>query len=324
MIRRILHRETHGYTPRTVLKSSFAKVIVNPAAGAGKTGRIWPRIMEMFRGHGLRFEHEMTEAPGHATELAREAVSNGYELVVSVGGDGTINEVVNGFYASGAINGTALGIVSTGTGSDYIRTLGVPRRCEEACRRFLQPRKITVDLGVLEYARNGHQVERLFVNIAGTGFDAEIVRRTNQRQYKALGGLAAYLLGALTTVLTYRNRDISLKLDGEKVDMRACAVIVNIGKYGGGGMFTAPDASLDDGLFDVLIIGNISKPDLVYSLPRIYKGTHLTHPKVSLKRAREIEIAPRDGRMPLQADGEPLGHVPARFRVLPAALNVVV
>jgi len=306
------------------LKSSFAKVIVNPAAGAGKTGRIWPRIMEMFRGHGLRFEHEMTEAPGHATELAREAVSNGYELVVSVGGDGTINEVVNGFYASGAINGTALGIVSTGTGSDYIRTLGVPRRCEEACRRFLQPRKITVDLGVLEYARNGHQVERLFVNIAGTGFDAEIVRRTNQRQYKALGGLAAYLLGALTTVLTYRNRDISLKLDGEKVDMRACAVIVNIGKYGGGGMFTAPDARLDDGLLDVLIIGDISKPDLLRSLPRIYKGTHLTHPKVMMKRAKEIEIQPLDGRLPLQADGEPLGHVPARFRVLPAALNVVV
>ncbi len=306
------------------MKSSFAKVIVNPAAGAGKTGRIWPRIMEMFRGHGLRFEHEMTEAPGHATELAREAVSNGYELVVSVGGDGTINEVVNGFYASGAINGTALGIVSTGTGSDYIRTLGVPRRCEEACRRFLQPRKITVDLGVLEYARNGHQVERLFVNIAGTGFDAEIVRRTNQRQYKALGGLAAYLLGALTTVLTYRNRDISLKLDGEKVDMRACAVIVNIGKYGGGGMFTAPDARLDDGLLDVLIIGDISKPDLLRSLPRIYKGTHLTHPKVMMKRAKEIEIQPLDGRLPLQADGEPLGHVPARFRVLPAALNVVV
>ncbi len=306
------------------MKSSFAKVIVNPAAGAGKTGRIWPRIMEMFRGHGLRFEHEMTEAPGHATELAREAVSNGYELVVSVGGDGTINEVVNGFYASGAINGTALGIVSTGTGSDYIRTLGVPRRCEEACRRFLQPRKITVDLGVLEYARNGHQVERLFVNIAGTGFDAEIVRRTNQRQYKALGGLAAYLLGALTTVLTYRNRDISLKLDGEKVDMRACAVIVNIGKYGGGGMFTAPDARLDDGLLDVLIIGDISKPDLLRSLPRIYKGTHLNHPKVMMKRAKEIEIQPLDGRLPLQADGEPLGHVPARFRVLPAALNVVV
>jgi diacylglycerol kinase (ATP) len=306
------------------LKSSFAKVIVNPAAGAGKTGRLWPRISEMFRGHGLRFEHDLTEAPGHATELAREAVAQGHELVVSVGGDGTVNEVVNGFYASGSVNGTALGIVSTGTGSDYIRTVGVPRRCEEACRRFLEPRKVTVDLGVLEYARNGHQVERLFVNFAGTGFDAEIVRRTNQRQYKALGGLAAYLLGALTTVLTYRNRDISLKLDGEKVDMRACAVIVNNGKYGGGGMFTAPDASLDDGLFDVLIIDDIGKPDLVWSLPRIYKGTHLSHPKVTLKQAREIEIAPRDGRLPLQADGEPLGYVPARFRIMPAALNVVV
>ncbi len=306
------------------MKSPFAKVIVNPAAGAGKTGRLWPRLREMFRGHGLRFEHELTEAPGHATELAREAVARGHELVVSVGGDGTINEVVNGFYIAGSVNGTALGIVATGTGSDYVRTLGIPRQYEEACQRFLQPRKITVDLGVLEYAHNGHQVERLFVNFAGTGFDAEIVRRTNQRQYKALGGLAAYLLGALTTMLTYRNRDISLELDGEKLDRRACAVIVNIGKYAGGGMLTAPDASLDDGFFDVLIISDIGKLDLVWSLPRIYKGTHLTHPKVTLKRAREIEIAPLDGRLPLQADGEPLGYVPVRFRILPAALSVVV
>ncbi len=306
------------------MKSPFAKVIVNPAAGAGRTGRLWPRLAEMFRGHGLRFEHDLTEAPGHATELAREAVARGHELVISVGGDGTINEVVNGFYDSGSLNGTALGIVSTGTGSDYIRSLGIPRRYDEACKRFLEPRQITVDLGVLEYAHNGHPVERLFVNFAGTGFDAEIVRRTNQRQYKALGGLAAYLLGALTTVITYRNRDISLKLDGETLDRRACAVIVNNGKYGGGGMFTAPDATLDDGLFDVLIIDDIGKLDLVRSLPRIYKGTHLTHPKVTMKRAKEIEIAPRDGRLPLQADGEPLGYVPARFRILPAALKVVV
>jgi diacylglycerol kinase (ATP) len=308
---------------RSALSSLYAKVIVNPVAGAGRTGREWPRIMGLFKEHGLRFEHDITKAPGHAIELARAAAKNGYDMVVSVGGDGTINEVVNGLYASGNIKDTTLGIISTGTGSDYIRTIGIPRRCEEACRRFLQPKKRTVDLGIVEYTNNSSFTERLFINFAGFGFDAEIVRRTT-RQFKALGSMPSYLLGVLTTLVAYRNKHISLKVDGELMDKRVCAVIMNNGKYGGGGMFTAPHADLADGLLDVLIIGDLSKPDLLRSLPRIYKGTHLTHPKVTMKKAKEIEVNSLNGRMQLQADGELLGEVPARFRVLPSLLNVIV
>ncbi len=305
------------------MKPKYAKIIVNPVAGAGRTRREWPRIMNLFKEHGLRFEHDITEAPGHAIELARAAANNGYDLIVSVGGDGTVNEVVNGLYASGNIAGTALGIISTGTGSDYIRTVGIPRRYEDACRCFIQPKKRTVDLGIVEYTSNGQTAERLFVNFAGFGFDAEIVRRTT-RQFKALGGLLSYLLGVLTTLVAYRNKSISLKVDGETLEKRVCAVIMNNGQYGGGGMHTAPGADLTDGWLDVLIIGDMSKPDLLWSLPRIYKGTHLTHPKVTMKKAKEIEVTSRDGRMQLQADGELLGEVPARFRVLPAALNIIV
>ncbi len=305
------------------MNSLYAKVIVNPVAGAGRTRREWPRIMGLFKGHGLRFEHELTEAPGHAIELAKSAANDGYEMIVSVGGDGTINEIVNGIYASGNIGGAALGIIATGTGSDYIRTVGVPRRYEDACRCLLQPKKRTVDLGVVEYTSNGRTVERIFVNFAGFGFDAEIVRRTTQ-QFKALGSLPSYLLGLLTTLVTYRNKAISIKVDGESLDRRVCAVIMNNGKYGGGGMFAAPDADLADGWLDVLIIGDMSKPDLLWSLPRIYKGTHLTHPKVTMKKGKEIEVSCLSGRMQLQADGELLGEVPARFRVLPSVLNVIV
>ncbi len=300
----------------------FAKIIVNPVAGAGRTGREWPRIKGIFEGHGLRFDHKLTEAPGHAIELAKEAAANGYDMVVSVGGDGTINEVVNGLYASGGIKDSTLGIVSTGTGSDYIRTVGVPRRSEDACRCFLKPRKRTVDLGVVEYTGDGKKQERLFVNFAGFGFDAEIVRRTT-RQFKALGSLPSYLLGVFATLVAYRNKDISLKIDGEELDKRVCTVIMNNGKYGGGGMYTAPGADLSDGLLDVLIVGDLSKPDLLRSLPRIYKGTHLTHPKVTMIKAREIEVVSKNGAMQLQADGELLGEVPARFRVLPSLLNVI-
>ncbi|HUT68809.1 MAG TPA: diacylglycerol kinase family protein [Dehalococcoidales bacterium] len=304
------------------MSSIYAKVIVNPAAGAGKTARLWPQIMGLFQRQGLRFEHELTEAPGHAIEMARIAARNGYDMVVSVGGDGTINEIVNGLYAAGNIKDAVLGIVSTGTGSDYIRTIGIPRRYEDACRCFLRPKKLTVDLGVVEYSSNGNMAERLFVNFAGMGFDAEIVRRTTQ-QYKALGGLPSYLMGTLTTLFTYKNKDIYLKVDGEEVEKRVCTVVMNNGRYGGGGMFTAPDASINDGYFDVMIVGDMSKPDLLRSLPRIYKGTHLTHPKVTMKRAKEIEIRSAQP-MQLQADGELLGQVPARFRILPSALNVII
>lgn len=304
------------------MSSTYAKVIVNPVAGAGKTARLWPQIMSLLQGQGLRFEHDITEAPGHAIELAREAATNGYNLVVSIGGDGTINEIVNGLYASGNIGDATLGIVSTGTGSDYIRTIGVPRRYEDACRCFLQPKSNTVDLGIVEYASKGQRVERLFVNFAGMGFDAEIVRRTTG-QFKALGGLLSYLLGTITTMVVYRNKDITLVVDGEEMEKKVCTVVMNNGRYGGGGMFTAPHASIDDGYFDVMMVGDISKPDLLWSLPRIYRGTHLTHPKVTMKRAKEIEIRSAQP-MQLQADGELLGQVPARFRILPSLLKVVI
>lgn len=301
---------------------SYAKLIVNPAAGAGKTGRKWPQIMTLLKSIGLRFEHELTEAPGHAIELAREAVSKGYRQVVSVGGDGTINEIVNGLHDAGGIGDVTLGIISTGTGSDYIRTAGISSAYEKACRCLLNPGKLLVDLGVVEYMENGQAAQRLFVNFTGLGFAAEIARATTQK-YKALGSTASYLMGLLDTLLVYKNKEISLIVDGEAEERKVCTVVMNNGRYGGGGMLTAPDADLADGLLDMLVIGDLSKPDLLWSLPRIYKGTHLAHPKVTMMRVKEVEIRSAQP-IPVQADGELLGELPARFRVLPSALSIAI
>lgn len=300
----------------------LARVIVNPIAGAGRTARRWPEIMRLLKSLGLNFEYDLTEAPGHAIELAKSAAKKGYKLVVSVGGDGTINEVVNGLYDAGSLGDIMLGIIGTGAGSDYIRTIGIPRHYKEACNRLTNPRRLEVDLGVAEYVTNGQIVKRVFVNFAGLGFDAEVVRATTQR-FKALGSMPSYLMGLLTTFLFYKNRNVSLIVDGQADERTVCTVVVSNGKYGGGGMLVAPNANPTDGFFDVLIIDDLGKLDLLWSLPRIYKGTHLTHPKVTIKRAREIDIRPRQ-QMSVQADGELLGEAPARFYVLPAALNVVV
>jgi diacylglycerol kinase (ATP) len=301
---------------------SYAKVIINPVAGAGKTIRKWPRIKHILKNTGLNFEDDMTEAPGHAIELARSAAKKGYGMVVSVGGDGTLNEIVNGLYESGAIGDITLGIINTGTGSDYIRTVGVPRHYEEACQCLIKPRKLVVDLGVVEYEKNGMVFKRLFINFAGIGFDAEVVKATTLK-FKTLGGVPSYLMGVLTTFLSYRNREVSLKLDDKVSNSKICTVVVSHGRYGGGGMLLAPNADPSDGFLDVMIIDDIGKIDLLWSLPRVYKGTHLTHPRVTTRKVREIGLRPVQ-KMSLQADGELIGETPARFYVLPNILSIAV
>ena len=301
---------------------SHARIIVNPAAGAGRTAREWPHIKDLFKGVGLSFDHDETEAPGHAVELAKEAAQKGYETIISVGGDGTIHEIVNGMYAAGGNGSVRLGIICTGTGSDYARTVGIPRHYEEACHRISSPEAITVDLGSIEYSVNGSRNERVFVNFAGMGFDAEIVRRTTS-SFKALGSTLSYLLGVFTTLASYRNREITVVIDGEESVKKACALVVNNGKYAGGGMFAAPEADLSDGLLNIMEIGDIGKADLLRSLPLIYKGTHEKHKKVNLRTAREIEIHSKHP-LSIQADGELLGTLPVRFRVIPSALNIII
>ena len=301
---------------------AYAKVIVNPAAGAGKTARIWPDILAALHSANLDFDYEMTVTRGQATEIARTAASQGYAIIVAVGGDGTANEVANGLFQSGCLNRVALGIVPTGTGSDYIRTIGVPSDYREACQRLVSAKRLTVDLGIIEFMNGGNPVSRIFLNCAGAGLDAEITRAT-KRQLKYLSPRLSYFGGLLFALLSYRNRRLWLKIDETREERRVCMALMGIGKYGGGGMLVAPDADPGDGLFDVIVVGDVAKPDLLWTMRRVYRGTYLTHKKVMAKRAREVEILPIQP-IAVQADGELLGEAPARFKLLPSALQVVV
>jgi YegS/Rv2252/BmrU family lipid kinase len=301
---------------------TYARLIVNPTAGAGRTAKKWPYIKALLKNTGLRFEHDITEAPGHAIELAKSAVNKGYKLVVSVGGDGTINEIVNGIYATGDMKDVELGIIGTGTGSDYIRTIGVSKYYQESCHHLMNPMKKSVDLGMVEFTQNGQPAKRIFANFAGLGFDAEVVKATTKK-FKNFGGKPAYLMGLLSTFTTYKNRQIQITINGQTENHKVGTIVMSNGKYGGGSMLLAPNADPCDGLFDVIIIGDVTKPDLLRSLPRIYKGTHLTHPKVMVKRTNLITIS-SDEPMAIQADGDLLGEAPARFTVLPSVLNILV
>ncbi len=297
-------------------------MIINPTAGAGKTAKLWPKICELLRSIDLDFNYTITEAPQHAVEITRTNATEGCRFFIPVGGDGTISEVVNGLYQANCLVGSIVGIVCTGTGADYIRTLGIPRSFRDACLLLKEPKTCQVDVGVVDYVDHGRAIKRLFVNFAGLGFDAEIVRAMNVT-FKAMGAMPSYFMGLLSTLVRYRNKEISVIIDGRVEKQKIVTLLMGQGRYAGGGMMTTPNADLCDGLFDILTVHDMSKLDLLWSLPRIYRGTHLTHPKVTLNRVSEVEVF-TESTICIQADGDIIGEAPARFSVLPAALNVVI
>jgi diacylglycerol kinase (ATP) len=298
------------------------KVIVNPVAGAYSTRRKWPLISRLLKRIGLRFDFEYTEGVGHAIELARVAASDGYRFLVAVGGDGTVNEVANGILYSTNTANTALGIISTGTGSDFIRSAGISRDYATACSALTSSKRLSIDVGVVEYQNKGKTLKRFFINAAGVGFDAAVVRET-ERLPKFFGGTVPYVAGLLRTLLTYKNKSVVVRVGDEVENHRVLNVAVANGGYLGGGMHIAPEAELGDSLLDMVMVGDMGKFELIKELPTVYKGTHINHPKVRMKKATHITIESPEPVL-VYADGELLGECPASFWVVPSALSLVV
>lgn len=299
-----------------------AKVIVNPAAGKNNSGKRWPVIFSLLNKIGFSFDHRFTEGTGHAIELAKQAADDGYRYLVAVGGDGTVHEVANGILASGNPGETVMGVIGTGTGSDFNRSAGIPRYYLDSCSRLTSPTRRLVDIGTVEYYKQGKKEKRYFVNAAGVGFDAAVVESTESMP-KYFGGTVPYVMGLLRTLLGYRNKPVTLRIGVKTESARVLNVVVANGMYIGGGMKIAPLAKLDDKLLDVLVIGNIGKLELLKTFPRVYKGTHLTHPMVKLEKATSISVESPE-RLLVYADGELLGEGPASFQLIPAALKIVV
>jgi diacylglycerol kinase (ATP) len=298
------------------------KVIVNPVAGARSTRRKWPLISRLLERVGLSFDFNYTAGVGHAMELARMAASDGYRCLVAVGGDGTVNEVANGIIHSQNAKATALGVVSTGTGSDFARSAGLARDYTTACHNLASSERLTIDGGVVAYQCDGKRRERFFVNSAGVGFDAAVTKET-ERYPKFFGGTIPYLVGMVRTLVGYKNKNIVLKIGDEEERYRVLAVSVTNGNYIGGGMHIAPEAELDDRLLDVVVLGDFGKLEILKEFPKVYKGTHVNLPKVSVKKASKVTIDSTEPML-LYADGEVLGECPVEFGVLPKALSIVV
>ena len=300
--------------------------IVNPASANRTTGKVWPSISEQLKAAGLDHEARVTVGPGDATGLTREGLKAGFRTIVAVGGDGTANEVVNGFFDGEKWlgDGARLGLISRGTGRDLIKTLGLPKDEGEAIERLKAGRTRRLDLGRVRFTDHaGQPAMRHFINIGDIGLGGDTVARVN-RTTKALGGKISFLWGTLATVAGYRNKDVELVIDdGEPIRDRMCMVVVASGQYFGGGMRIAPDAQPDDGLFDVAVLGNLGKLELIMNIPKVYKGTHVTHPKIKFYHGTEVVIRSTPPAM-LDLDGEQPGRTEARFSLLPGLLDVFV
>jgi diacylglycerol kinase (ATP) len=266
---------------------------------------------------GLAGETLFSERPGHLIELAQQAVAGGARLVVAVGGDGTLNEVVNGV----AGRDVDLATIPLGTGMDFVRTHGIPTSFDDAVRVALTGAPRTIDAGRVRYRTwGGEDAERWFANVGSVGMSGAVAQRVNGMS-KVLGGKATFFYALTRVFFEWENTDVTVKLDDCERRGRMHDVVVANGVWHGGGMMLAPGAEPDDGLFDVVLIGDVGKVDFLTTAPKIYRGKHVAHPKVDVVRSARVEVDAAE-RLPIEVEGEQVGTTPAVFEIVPGALRV--
>ena len=294
-----------------------AVFLVNPAAGNGATGKRWPELAHRANMLGLTGETLFSERPGHLIELARGAVDGGATLVIAAGGDGTLNEVVNGI----AGRDVELATIPLGTGMDFGRTYGIPKKFDDAVLLALDGATRTIDAGRVRYRTwDGEDAERWFANVGSVGMSGAVAQRANGMS-KALGGKATFFYALTRVFLEWENTEVTVTLDDGERRGRMHDVVVANGVWHGGGMKLAPDASPDDGLFDVVLIGDVGKVDFLTTAPKIYRGRHVAHAKVDVLRSKRVAVD-SDERLPIEVEGEQVGTTPAVFEVVPGALRL--
>ena len=294
--------------------------LVNPASANGSTGRRWPDVARRATALGLDGETLLSERPGHLAELAATAAAEGATEIIVVGGDGSVHEVVDGLARAEACERVELAMIPFGTGRDFARSLRIPRRVDDALAVARDGRVRTVDLGRATYSTSNGEAVAYFANFAGAGISGAIADRAN-RTTKALGGRLSFIWATLAVFSRWQPTEMTIEIDGDRRQVLLLEALAMNGDYTAGGMWVAPEASLEDGTFDVVLIGNFSKAEFTTTFPKIYRGTHVSHAKVEIVRARELRVdAPSP--LPIVLDGEQPGTTPVRFEVVPRALRV--
>lgn len=300
-------------------------LVVNPTAGAGRAARVLPALEAALREGGLRIATKRTSHAGHATQLVREALAGGAKGIAVVGGDGTLHEATNGFFddkGAPLAKDAWLAPLSAGTGGDFRKSLGHDEEPLEAARRLARKEPRAIDVGWLEHVGDdGFPAARVFLNIASFGLGGVVDRLVNEGP-KWMGGRAAFLFAAARGAATYKPQRVRVTVDDAPPrESKILNVAVANGQYFGGGMHVAPEAKLDDGLFDVVWMNEASFVRNALDTPKLYRGTHLSLPHVALARGTRVHAESVDGAaVLLDVDGETPGRLPATFTIKKGAL----
>jgi diacylglycerol kinase (ATP) len=299
-------------------------LIVNPAAGGGTADRAVPSIERMLRELGVTYDLVHTERPWHAAELARQAVRDGYAVVVAVGGDGTSNEVLNGLMqAKQSKEGIAsMGVLCVGRGNDFAFGVGVPHALQDGCRALSEDRRRIIDVGHVGGASLPEG--RFFGNGAGIGFDTVV--GLEAAKLKHLRGFPGYFVAALKTIFLYYRAPLTRIEYGEQtIEQKSLMISIMNGRRLGGGFMTAPDAEVDDGRFDLCIARQVSRLGILALIPRFMKGTQASRPSVTTGRTDRITITAIEGVLPAHADGETLciAGKQLTMEILPRQIEVI-
>lgn len=306
------------------MSSPFGKavLIANVRSGKGGVGKALPEVEAALRERALDYEVRLTQHRGHAIEIAREVVKSGGDFVVAMGGDGTVHEVVNGMLEDDkAINPDAVfGVVAAGTGSDFIKTFGMPNQPREAVRHLDGGESFLIDIGKVTYMQDGTEVTRYFPNIAEVGLGAAVVARA-EKLPRWLGP-TVYLVAFWLCMRKHKAAQVNVDVVDRVYQGYMNNMVVANGQFFGGGMKIAPKAAPTDGLLDIQI-EHARKREAIAMMPKVFKGQHVPHPDIEeFKRVRCSITCDRE--LPIEADGEVLGTTPATFEVLPEALQLKV
>ncbi len=298
---------------------------MNPKAGDGLAGRKWPFILTMARDRLGFFTSYLTTQPGDAMRITRENLMEGAEVIICVGGDGTLNEVINGFmYEERSIPHRAvLGFVPCGTGCDFIRTAPIPAKIEPSLDVIKEGHISAIDLGRLQYRDHQDCLRtRYFHNVTSFGLGGEVDDRIN-RGSKVFGPFISFIWSSVVSLFLYGKKSIRLKVDDLFDDeVTTWNIAVANGQYHGGGMRIAPDASIDDGLFHITVVGDLSLAEVLWNFPKLYNGRIKEVRNVSFLTGKKVE-ASSEQQVLLDVDGEQPGRLPVVIDVVPAALNMI-
>jgi len=301
------------------------QVIVNPESNRGRTRKRWGEIRDGLKSFIREFKFEFTEKPLHATDLARQAIKDGTELVIGVGGDGTMNEIANGFFEDRRIINpeTTLGVVPSGTGCDLIKSLNIPAGLKDALKVISEAPSVLMDVGKVRFRSNsGGEEDRFFLNVADFGLGGEVVRRVTERRLQRKA--SSYVRCLITTMVQYKNKRVRIRVDGKDLPEGEYLIgAVANGKIFGKGMKVAPGARLDDGLFDTVLVRGFKFFEFCRHGWKLMNGSHITHPKVTVVRGSKVEAWPEDNEdVLLELDGDQLGRLPATFEIIPRNLLI--